>query len=57
VSKPSGQIVVLGRETGEIEQVVEIDGMPVGRTEPVIYQNRLLLTDFNAAVYCFEGAA
>ncbi len=50
----SGQIVVLGRDTGEVEQIVEIDGMPASL--PVIYENRLLLTDFNAAVYCFEGA-
>jgi outer membrane protein assembly factor BamB len=56
VSKPSGQIVILARETGQVEQVVEIDGMPAGRGEPIIYENRLLLTDFNAAVYCFEGA-
>jgi outer membrane protein assembly factor BamB len=54
VSKPSGQIVALGRETGEVQQIVEIDGMPASL--PVIYENRLLLTDFNAAVYCFEGA-
>jgi outer membrane protein assembly factor BamB len=53
----SGQIVVLGRETGEVEQVVEIDGMPMGRTEPIIYRNHLLLADFNARVYCFEGAS
>jgi hypothetical protein len=55
VAKPSGQIVVLGRETGEVEQVVEIDGMPASH-EPIIYDNHLLLTDFNAAVYCFRGA-
>lgn len=51
----SGQIVVLGRETGEVEQIVEVDGMPLG-AEPVIYERRLLLADFNAAVYCFQGA-
>jgi hypothetical protein len=51
----SGQIVALKRDTGEIEQVVEIDAMPTG-AEPVIYENRLLLTDFNAAVHCFEAA-
>ncbi len=56
VQRPSGQIVVLERETGVVEQVVEIGGMPVGRAAPIIYENRLLLTDFNAAVYCFEGA-
>jgi hypothetical protein len=47
---------VLGRETGEVEQVVEIDGMPAGGG-PMMDENRLLLTDFNPAVYCFEGAA
>jgi outer membrane protein assembly factor BamB len=41
----SGQIVALERETGEVVQVVEIDGMPV--YEPAIYQNRLLLTDMS----------
>jgi hypothetical protein len=51
----SGQIVALKRDTGEVEEVVEIDGMPTG-AEPVIYENRLLLTDFSAAVHCFEGA-
>lgn len=56
IQRPAGQIVVLGRETGEVEQIVELDGMPIARTEPVIYENNLLLTDFNAAVYCFRGA-
>jgi outer membrane protein assembly factor BamB len=51
----SGQIVVLERDTGDVVQVVEIDGMPTG-AEPVIYENHLLLTDFGAAVYCFKGA-
>jgi outer membrane protein assembly factor BamB len=54
VSTGSGQIVVLERDTGEVEQVVEIPGMPRG--EPVIYENNLLLTDFNAFVHCFRGA-
>jgi outer membrane protein assembly factor BamB len=53
--RQAGQVVALGRDTGEVEQVVEIDGMPAGL--PIIYENRLLLTDFNACVYCFEGAA
>lgn len=56
VQNASGQIVVLERDTGEVVQVVEIDGMPTG-AEPVIYENHLLLTDFNAAVHCFKGAA
>lgn len=56
LTNASGQIVVLARDTGEVEQVVEIDGMPAGFGGPVIYENRLLLTDFNAAVYCFQGA-
>jgi len=37
----SGQIVALGRETGEVEQVVEIDGMPMGRAEPVLRHERI----------------
>lgn len=53
----SGQIVVLGRETGEVEQVVELEGMPIARTEPMIYRNCLFVADFNAAVYCFEGTS
>jgi outer membrane protein assembly factor BamB len=57
LTNASGQIVVLKRDTAEVEQVVEIDTMPVARTPPVIYRNRLLLTGFDAAVYCFEGAA
>lgn len=52
--RQAGQVVALGRDTGEVEQVVEIEGMPAGL--PIIYENRLLLSDFNAAVYCFEGA-
>ena len=56
VNGGSGQIVVLGRESGEVEQVTEIDAMPIARYEPVIYENHLLLTDLNAAVHCFKGA-
>lgn len=55
VQNYSGQIVVLKRDTGEVEQVLEIDAMPTG-AEPVIYDGRLLLTDFNATVHCFVGA-
>jgi outer membrane protein assembly factor BamB len=51
----SGQIVVLARDTGDVEQIVEIDGEPLGRAEPVIYEGHLLVTDFDAAVYCFRG--
>ena len=52
--KRTGQIIALKRDSGELEQVVEIEGMPASL--PIIYENRLLLTDFNASVYCFEGA-
>jgi hypothetical protein len=34
--------------------MVEIEGMPT--MEPAIYDNHLLLTDFNASVHCFRGA-
>lgn len=54
VQRPAGQIVVLERETGEVEQIVELDGMPASHS--VVYEGRLLLTDFAAAVYCFAGA-
>ena len=57
VQRPSGQIAVLARDSGEVQQVLEIDGMPTGLTEPVIYHNHLLLTDFASSVYCFEGAS
>jgi outer membrane protein assembly factor BamB len=55
LTNQSGQIVALERETGEVVQVVEVDGMPLN--EPVIYQSRLLLTDMSPAAYCFEGAS
>lgn len=54
LSNASGQIVVLKRDSGDVEQVVEIDGMPVGG--PIIYENHLLIADFSPAAYCFEGA-
>jgi len=50
----SGQIVVLERETGELVQVAEFEGMST--IEPVIYDNHLLIADFNATVHCFSGA-
>jgi outer membrane protein assembly factor BamB len=55
IMNESGQLVILGRESGAIEQIVEIDGKPMAQAEPVIYMGHLLLTDFDAAVYCFKG--
>ena len=51
---PLGRIMVLARETGELVQVLEFGGMPT--IEPVIYDNHLLIADFNATVHCFRGA-
>ncbi len=50
-----GRVVVLERDTGEVVQCVEFGGMPT--IEPVIYNNHLLIADFNATVHCFRGAA
>jgi outer membrane protein assembly factor BamB len=55
LANASGQIVALKRDTGEVEQVVEIDGMPA--SVPIIYENRLLITDMTPATYCFEGTS
>jgi outer membrane protein assembly factor BamB len=55
VVNASGQILVLVRDTGELEQVLELDGMPM-MMEPIIYRNHLLISDFNASIYCFKGA-
>jgi outer membrane protein assembly factor BamB len=50
----AGQVISFERDTGELHQVLQIGGMPL--IEPIIYQNRLLTADFDACVYCFEGA-
>lgn len=57
LTNASGQIVVLKRDTSEIEQVVEIDGMPHPGMEPIVYEGRLLVMDIGGNIYCFEGAA
>lgn len=54
VNGGSGQIVVLARDTGDVEQIVDLGAMPC--SEEVIYENHLLFTGFDAAVHCFKGA-